>query len=193
MLLRRVFWSALVLLSACQSLPVTNPASPYYQIPVGSRLVLKQSVQIPANTAHVFIQGGRVLPPRAFNPVNQYYPNCKLEVGQVKPVSQTIAPDMFVVTRVTQNWYETRRAGSVLYASLDRGLYAGVYLGVGEGDDGGPAMQNYVTSLYVHSDTQPQVYRLDCQEWQNPAEAEFLTLAQIRQALGKVMTVELAP
>lgn len=176
-MMRSVFWSALVFLAACQSLPATNPASPYYQIPAGSQLVLHQAVTIPAHTAHVFIQGGQLLAPRRLNPVNQYYPNCKLEVRQPADRAQTIAPDTFIVTRVSQNWYD---------AGLVFPLYASV------GDDDGPSMQNYITTLFLHSERQPQVWRLDCQHWQYPAEAEFLTLAQIRQTLGNVMSVELA-
>ncbi|NNG14194.1 MAG: hypothetical protein HKM22_03455 [Gammaproteobacteria bacterium] len=57
---------------------------------------------------------------------------------------------------------------------------------------GGAPNENYMTVLYLHSDRQPDVFRMTCQHWEAPSDAQHLTIKQIRQALGDLFTLKLA-
>lgn len=176
------------ILAGCQTSGPVGPGSPYYKVPVGSTVTLHQRLSVPAHTAGIYIQGGRVIAGRELNPVNQYYVYCRLEVNDVRDTSQTIEPDTFTVHRVG-----SRRDDVALHYPMyaSRGM-----LGIGMGggaDDAGPGMQNWSVDLYLHSERQPQVRRLACQHWVYNYEAEFPTVDEIRKTLGKVMTLKLAP
>lgn len=176
------------LLSGCQTGGPVGPGSPHYKVPVGSTVTLHQKVTVPAHTAGVYIQGGRVIPDKGLNPVNHYYVYCRLEVNDVRDTPQPIAPDTFTVHRVG-----SRRDDVALrypmYAS--RGML-GIGMGGGGDDDAGPGMQNWSVDLYLHSDRQPQVRRLACQHWVYNYEAEFPSVDEIRKTLGNMMTLKLA-
>lgn len=90
---------SLVFLSACQSWHDSSENSPFYPIPVGSRLILKQPLSIPADRASVYIQRGRIVP---YNGRDTYYANCEFELYTLKPVERTVDPDEFTVSKVAQ-------------------------------------------------------------------------------------------
>lgn len=171
----------LLFIAACQGPQVRDQNSPYYIPPVGSKLALNQTITIPAHTASVFIQGGRVAPDRAFNPVNQYYTNCKFEVRDVKDVPQTVLPDEFTVERVRQIQTTVALAFPLL---ADAG---------GGAEDGGPAMQRWGIEFYLNSAKQPDVLRLTCQHVVHGYEGRNPTFSEISKTLGPVFTWKPAP
>src|SRR4030065_2927260 len=85
-----------LLLSACQTAGPLDENSPFHLLPSGSRLVLKQELTIPAHSAGVLLQGGRVVSDKD---LNQYHPHCRLEVHDVRATAQTGTADEFVVGR----------------------------------------------------------------------------------------------
>lgn len=177
--------SAAALLAGCQATGPVGPSSPYYKVPAGSIVTLNRKVTIPAHTAGVYIQDGRVIEHKQLNPVNEYYVYCRLEVNDVKDTPQTIVPDTFMVHRVGSRRDEVSRQVP-LYASL------GMDFGFGGDDDGGPMLEIWSVDLYLHSDNQPQVRRLACQHWVYSYEGEYPTVTSIQKTLGDVMTLKLA-
>ena len=84
-----------LLLTACATgpYPVT---SPYYQIPSGSQVILKQELTIPPNQARVYFQYGKVIKERD---KDKYYPHCWFLSWKSRDTAQTIKPDTFTVIK----------------------------------------------------------------------------------------------
>ena len=168
-------------LTACAtgSYPVT---SPYYRIPPGSQVLLKQALTIPPNQARVYIQYGKVIKAKD---KEKYYPHCWFLSWKSLDTEQTIKPDTFTVIKTekfenvvqTPTWYQ----------------YAGIYGGIGLGmkQDDGPTAVEYTTQLTIHSDTQPDIRQFACNHWDHPVDGEHLTVAEMQKALGKIVEIKL--
>jgi hypothetical protein len=169
-----------VLLNACQS--IANQRAQYervYGVPVGSKAMLNQDLQVPAHKARVYIQGGRAI---AFSELNQYYPHCIVEMSVPKNIPQVISVDIFDIYKVVRSVDMTAGAGGVVFAALAL-----------NGGDDGPSPQFYGTEMFLKSKTQPDVVKLTCGHMEDPTIAEYLTVTEIKNALGGVFTLELAP
>ncbi len=94
--LKRLLLTLPLLFSSCQNRDETDENSPYFVIPAGSRLVLHQSVTIPAFAAAIYLQGGQWLP---WLQVSRYHPHCKFELSEPKNALQTVTADAFVIAR----------------------------------------------------------------------------------------------
>lgn len=162
----------LVLLGACQTTAARDEASPFYVPPAGSRLVLKQTLTIPAENIGVFIQGGRAVGNRE---VDQYLPHCRLEVRDRQETAQTVNPDDFLVQRVRRDVQVVSNMETTRLVRVSHG----------------PSFFIYRTLLDLQSAQQPQVRTLVCQHWGHPALDDHLSIRDMRRALGEVMTLEL--
>lgn len=165
-----------VTLAACQYVPPRDIDSPFFSPPSGSQLRLTRPLTIPANDAGVFIQYGQAQ--YSSWRLNMYYPHCDFELHTRASKERVIEPDTFTVTRTV---HETE---NVL-------LTPAVVAGFGGSGDGPPG-ENYMTVLYLHSDKQPDVFRMTCQHWEDSSQGEHLTVKQIRQALGELFILEIA-
>ncbi len=166
-----------LLLGGCQSSPVKDINSPYYPPPVGSILQLNKPIELPQNALNVNIQYGKIL--SSYSELDAYYPNCDFELRDKFSSPTTIEPDRFKIIRVIQNTEDVmlapvRVAGLVSFAG-----------------SGSPPHVVYETIMYLHSAKQPNVYRMTCKHWEDPADAEHLSIVKIRKALGEVFTLEL--
>jgi hypothetical protein len=162
------------LLPACQMAPVPDETSPSYPPPVGSRLVLSQSLVIPGGSTGVTLQGGQVRSPRD---INEWHPNCRLEVRTLSDSPRTVDSDNFEVWRVRRRATVVTRPGEV-FAQL-------------RADSGGPSFLVFRTTLDLRSASQPDVAWLTCQYWGDPALGRDLSIQEIRTALGSVITLVL--
>ena len=149
--------------------------SPFVYIPVNSKLVLNEAAEIPANMGRVYLQDGEF---RDQKLVDLYYPNCSFESRKVLPAAQIIQPDSFIITKVYKfdDWskrFRTRPAA--LYFLSD-----------------GASPEPWSTLLYLSSEKQPDIYRMTCEHWEEPTDANHLSIRQIRKALGKKVTLHLA-
>lgn len=170
-----------VLLGACQTSYLGNEDSPYYKVPVGSRLILNNDIAIPPYKAGAYIQGGLILP---LSQVNKYYPHCKFEVLKIREAPQTIKADTFVIDKVVQEITDTVDTGRL--------RLAGIGIGINIGASDGPSVQAYATRLNLHSDRQPEVFRLSCGQWAYPNQGQQVTINEMRKALGNLFTLQLA-
>ena len=185
-----------VLLAACQSV-APDPSSPFYLPPVGSRLILNQGFVLPPRELKIFVQDGRLV-----YAANEYDPFCKFELYDLKDTPQEVEPDEFHIYRVS------RQTG--VFAALDRidkrrllastgvvGGYGGIGIGIGGGIgsgafDGKPSPVVYGIRLDLRSPRQPNVFRMTCGHLQDPdMGARFLSIDEIRQALGNAFTLRL--
>ena len=153
-----------------------NENSPYFEIPVESKLALHQTLTVPPYTRNVFFQGGRVRP---FYYVNEFIDYCALTVYAQKQVSQTIKPDTFVVTKVYRQYLYELANTSVMLAQAFQ-------------DDDGDTWHVLATQMELQSKEQPDVIRLTCAAWGLPQDISNVTLAGIRKSLGEIATLEIA-
>ncbi len=164
---------------------VTIPSGPTV-VPVGSVVALRRPLTIPAGTARVTLQHGR-----ASNGASEWDPSCAFTVDEVSDGTQRIEPDRFHVVSFSQ-----RRAPYGLAWRGVRVAAVGIGVGVGGGGVFGGGFFDtsrrvvYVTFMRLHSDEQPQVRALECKVTSDPL-GEFLSVEQIREALGAIATLEL--
>jgi len=161
-------------LTACHASSVVEEDSPL-RPPPGTRLILNQSISIPAHSASVVLQGGRVMTGKQ---INHYHPNCRLEVQKVSDAPQVLQPDEFLVRRSRHEDRTTWNGNPLQLAGANHG-------------NGGPSFVIYQTILELQSVNQPQVRWMTCEQWGDPAIGRHLTLHEIRLALGDVMRLVL--
>jgi formylmethanofuran dehydrogenase subunit A len=167
---------SLTLVAGCQYVPPRGEDAPLISPPAGSTLELNRPLRIPSNDASVIIRDGR--PEYSYWRLGgAYYPNCDFELRTRAMVERIIQPDVFTITRVAHEIENVMLVPSVV-ASHDTG--------------NGAPHENYMTILYLHSDRQPDVFRMTCQHWEDPSDAQHLTIKQIRQALGDLFTLTLS-
>jgi hypothetical protein len=163
-----------LLLGACQTTGPLDENSPFHVLPIGSRLVLKQELTIPAHSAGVLLQGGRVV---SRQDVNQYHPHCRLEVHDVRETTQTVTADEFVVRRARQESQMVARPPGLLKAGLRISGTVSDYI--------------FRTILDLRSERQPQVRWLTCQQWADPTFGRHVSIHEMRTTLGEIFALQL--
>ncbi|NOX09109.1 MAG: hypothetical protein GXP22_06425 [Gammaproteobacteria bacterium] len=167
---------SMLMLSACQDSLVRPETSPHYRISTDAQLVLHRALTIPAKSVRVRVQGGRVM---KMGSIDIYYPYCELEVNTLSQEDQLIQPDRFTIYKVNREEQ---------YSSLDRRLAA-----INHGADnilGYVSIIGYANEYYLRSVRQPDVTRLTCLHWMDPGDGYYPSLAEVKQALGSVFTLE---
>ena len=163
-----------LILQSCQS---TVTQSMLNSFAPTATLILNQDLTIPANTAGVFIQGGKVVTAAERD---QYHANCRLIVNDLISTSQVVKADQFSIKRM-QSYEDYVKATSPRYAATGNVLLLA---------DGSPSPQNFAIVFYLSSSKQPNVTTLACAHWEDPSFAKHLTPEQIRTTLGDIMTLK---
>lgn len=164
-----------LVLSGCVS-HLYNEDSEFTRIPAGSSLKLNQSIHIAANRLAVFMQDGNIEP---YSAINKYYPYCKFELYTLSDHARTVQPDNFSIVKV---------ADETDMSSLRQPMYAGLQISGVYADDG-PDIVTFTTYLYLRSKSQKDVYRISCMQWALVNEGRYLTIAEMRKAMGGLFTL----
>ena len=165
------------LLSACDnSLAVRDENSQFFSVPLGSTFTLNREITIQPDQTSVYLQNGSIVLVRD---VDFYRPHCKFELFTISEQARVVDPDTFVVTRIVDQREDV---------STEWPRYAA--LGMSGVD--GPVHLTYSTTMYLESKIQPDVFRMNCKQWDWPATGEFLSINEMRQALGDYFTLTLA-
>ena len=176
--MRTPFLAVVAFLAGCQSFYRDhihgNENSPYFSMPIESRVVLKQELEIPTRSDRVFFQGGKIVPIRQ---VNRYLPYCHLEMDVWKERPQRVDPDSFVVRRVYDELRFQLAVHHVRLAQLDRG-----------GND----FQVLAKVHELASERQPEVRFLVCADWGPIPDSERVTISTMREQLGGYFELQLA-
>ena len=169
-----------VVLSACSAVDTKDQSSPFYSFPAGSTLVLHQQLSIGRDQVSVYVQNGEVLAEKA---LDRYKPNCKFEIYTMSEQERTVQPGSFEVIKVVDEIETSMLPGQLQLAS------GNFMLGYGVLDKS--YIYNYATMMYLHSDVQKDVFRMTCQHWEDMMDDRYLTLAQMRQAMGDVFSLQI--
>ncbi|MBK8181611.1 MAG: hypothetical protein IPK63_01325 [Candidatus Competibacteraceae bacterium] len=159
-------------LSGCQILEEEGNTQAFH-IPIGTQLDLHQALMIPADQAGAFIQGTRI------GDRYRHDATCRLEVRALASVPRPVRADRFTVERVNRAWeiFSSRGTG-LRYARFVRDFKEG------------PSLFTFTTYLYLHSEQQPDVFRLVCSHLQNADQnPRHLTANEIRTVLTPIMTL----
>ena len=148
-------------------------------VPVGSTVILHQPLEIPPGTARVTLQHGRVS-----HGASEWDPACQFTVDAVSDGWQRIEPDRFRVIAFAQ-----RRLPYGLGARGLRfaALGGGGFFGGGLFDASRRVV--YLSFMRLRSAVQPQVRALECRITSDSLGG-FLTLEQIREALGETASLQ---
>ncbi|MEN8169159.1 MAG: hypothetical protein ABFS08_02955 [Pseudomonadota bacterium] len=171
--------ATVLLLSACQHATVRDAESPRSRVSVGSSFTLHTALIVPVGHARVFLQGGVVV---AKGEVDLYRPHCNVEVRSVSAGDSHIEPDTFVVTVVVEDeedivdWKESPRYASLLATADDSVVIT-------------------ITRFVRHtlqSERQPEVMHITCHGgFAEPWQVDYPSISDIRQVLGKLITLKL--
>jgi hypothetical protein len=167
------------------SLPDEN--SPLFRVPVGSKVILAKTVEVPAGQNEVYFQNGKTM---VWYKVDIYRPYCALKVYTQRETPQVIQPDAFTVKKSSQQTFfkqvRTPDDGPVIQpvgfnqtADLDQG--------------GNMEYEVVADVMELHSDRQPQVTSLLCTDWGLPRTESHITLKKMRQALGAFIKIDIPP
>lgn len=88
-------------ITGCNSTASRDPASPYFEIPLSTKVSLLKPITIPANSAHILFQGGEI---KSAQDTNQYHPFCRFEVNQLSDTSQVIQPNPYSLMRISSDF-----------------------------------------------------------------------------------------
>jgi len=100
------------IITACSTPASRDPSSQYFDIPITTQISLLKKVTIPANTAHIYFQGGVVSSPKA---TNQYHPFCRFEVNQLSEAAQIIMPNLYTLKRIRSDYEVVSMPDTRLY------------------------------------------------------------------------------
>lgn len=145
----------------------------YGELTPGDLVIVNQKLVIKENDARVSIQNGRV---QAYSRLNHYYPHCWFISIKREATPQIIQPATFKIVKIRQvyEYVMNSKGGYMLSAFLS--------------SDGLTAV-SYTTEINLYSEKQKNITRLLCSHWEDPADAEHLTLAQIKQTLEPLVSI----
>ncbi len=160
-----------LVLFACTSGTGYRYPTAYTPAPVLSSVTLNAPIKFRADRASEYIMDGEV---RDYFTISEYYPHCIFELRTVADTTRTIQPETFIVTGIKRDRY---MAGFRRLMVADNG-----------GGDYNPVISTTVISL--HSDLQPDVFRLSCRQLDEPYLARHVSLDSMRNTLGDLFTLE---
>lgn len=170
-----VLWAPLLV--SCSTTPLGTD-SPYFQPPVGSRVVVNAPIKIPAGRASVFLQEGQW----SGGGFNHYEPHCRLEVKNVQDTPQWVRPDSFSIMRVVRD------------EPYVIALQAPSYALSGDGDSGVPVDLISVVEMKLYSMMQPEVLSLTCGgATGDPSDVVPPSIDEINAALGSMAALVIEP
>jgi len=161
------------ILQGCSSLTAANYSSPYTKPEVGTMIRLNQELSVQTGV-RIYLQDGFQ---KGFRDVAKLEPYCQFYIQRSsdelrKPF--TIRPDTFVVYEVF------RQKDSVAIEGLQ-------VASDGESEvDHGSSQRTMSTYMELSSDAQPNVTRLICSRWADPAARYHVSVDEIVASLGDV-------
>jgi hypothetical protein len=178
------------ILAGCAPINVIDVSSSYYRLPAGTTVIVRQTITIPPETAHVTLQDGQAV---GIDRLRRYEPFCELEVNDVLEREQQVRPGRFAATRIIRRQElgaqprPARLAANTITASENDAANDPWTLALL--DD---ALRLNQVHLRLHSATQPNVRELRCAGgWAFTSTVAYPTLAEMNRALGALVSIEI--
>ncbi|NOZ54907.1 MAG: hypothetical protein GXP08_17525 [Gammaproteobacteria bacterium] len=208
-----------LLVSSCTNLHTATVPAPAYRIILpGATLTLKRELTIPAGTAGLIIQGNRLgnyaeinawypncrIELRTMKETPQTISPDTFTVHRVTRETDYVFSNSIMLSRVFRQPATATTVAAILPATGQPHQQALETLSLEmetmlitktaslkhtSGNGSGPMAEIFRTYLYVTSITQPNVFRFMCEHWEDPISGEHLTVEQIKQALGNIITL----
>ncbi|MDH5611294.1 MAG: hypothetical protein OEY66_02400 [Gammaproteobacteria bacterium] len=166
--------SSLLILSACSSNPVKDPDSHLYSVTVGSTLTLNKEITIPANLARGYFQNGKAV---LKNEIDLYHPHCSLLMNTLVDYERIIKPTVFEIYKVEDDHDYVQLpvyVASRLLTNID-----------------GPAVIAYASIYYLRATDNVDVRSLECAQWDDPVNVEYLSINEVKKSLGEYFSLQL--
>jgi len=160
---------------SCSLEVVKDEKSYAYSINIGSKFVLNQKIEIKPNLGRTFMQYGKI---KNEKDIDIYYPHCSITVNSIQEQAQIISPTTFEIIKIVDD--EEYAQNRLLFASTNLKLVSD-----------GPLITGLVSYYYLKSADEPDVRSLECTQWDSLYENNYLSISEVRQALGDVFTLEL--
>lgn len=166
-------------LAACAYTPPRDENSPFSVVPVGSKLILKQPIEIPPDALAVGLSSAR--DPLPGVPRYQRDTDCELELRTKVPKTRTLMPGTFEVIKMVKD---------TEYVSLEPVKVA--QIGIGVGSPAGPGWEVHSVDLFLRSADYPDVYRVHCEYKETFREGDPIGVTVLRWAMGGDFDIQLA-
>jgi len=166
----------LLTIASCSNEVIKDEDSYLYSVPPGSTLTLNQVVTIRANLGRTFFQNGKVIDESS---LNIYYPHCSLTVNTILDIDRVISSTTFNIYKVIDD--EEYAQGYIQYASNDISV-----------SSDGPIITGLVTYYFLSSSMEPDVRTLECIQWNSLYENRHLSISEIRNSLGDILTLQIS-
>jgi len=166
-------------LLGCQSLGTGSNAPSKFRIPVGSSITLNEPLKFQIGYSRSFIQFGKPIRP---SELRKRYPYCQFyryEHPDELQAVRSLQPDTFRVTR-------SYRAMDYLQSGSGQNPFAT------DNSSSGPPDDNVLGNIMkIQSVQQPEIVELKCAVLTEPALSNYLTVTEIREALGETVTISM--
>ena len=178
------------ILAGCAPINVIDVSSSYYRLPAGTTVIVRQTITIPPETAHVTLQDGQAV---GIDRLRRYEPFCELEVNDVLDSEQQVRPGRFAATQIIrQQELGAKHPPALLAASTvtaSESDTANATWTLASWDN--PLRLNQV-HFQLQSGAQPNVRELRCAGgWAFTSNIAYPTLAEMNRALGALVSIEI--
>jgi hypothetical protein len=170
-----------LLLAACTQQYLVNDDLdyPYNLPPVGSTVVVRRVITVPAGETRIFLQNGERFSKQDFD---RYEPSCSFELRKLADKPREIQPGSFVITKVQRLMRQVVR--------MDRPPSGLLKVDI---DIGGKPMVIHGYHLWLGSETQSGVMRMTCWGYFDDLHrAEPPSLNDVKKSLGEFADLRLA-
>jgi hypothetical protein len=167
---------------SCSTPQTTKKASLFSETPIGSTLVIKKPLTVPAGSQYALLQSGQQIK-RA--EVDKWEPYCQLIVGTVQENGKVIPAGMLRITRVVKEekpFTRLKRSGRKMVATTGDDL-ALLYAATSYS-------WLYKTNMHLDSGKQTGAYQLVCGQVWDGHTARRLHVWEFEQAVGDYLSIK---
>jgi len=171
----KLFVPFILIVNSCATEIAIAHDSYKYSVPVCSTLILNQKITIASDLGRTYCQYGKELKKKD---IDIYYPHCSITTHKIVSHDRVIYPDSFEIYRVRNEEELAQR--EVYYAStffMDR--------------DYGSTITGLSSYYYLRSKSNQDIRTLECLKWDSPGDNEYLSINEVKIALGDIFTLQL--
>ncbi len=181
-----VYLLVLLGIGAC-SWDLSDPGKAWYYPRAGSKLILHERLTIKPDSAALYLQHGKV----TGNRHSRFDPYCKIRVRDVKNTRQYVNPDTFTITHSGRH---TELVAGLTGLNIPIGSPSRPSFRLEVSSSDAPSDITETIQMGLSSSKQPQVMSLICGGAEDhPANAEAPTYAEMKTALGSIMSLKIMP